>query len=126
MQDLKFTTAGDYMNTQFDEDMNYFDRIGSNNDFATRWSIYSDSEYGFTRMSEKSPFTPGTIIRNRCETWGYDTSAVVQGPLWVDVWQACNEVITTAKDDEGNYDHHTFIEGFERLKDGTIGVVTGS
>ena len=111
----------------FEDDMNYFDRIGSQNNFATRWSIYSDDErFGFTRMSTTSPFTPGTVIRNRCDAWGYDTSAVVQGPLWVDVWQACNEVISTAVDTEGNPDHHVFIEGFEQLEDGTIGVVTGS
>ena len=121
MQDLKFTTAGDFMDDQFMKDMDYFTRIGDANQFETRWSIYSDSEYGFTRMNEQSPFTAGTVIRNRCSVWGYDTSAVVGGNgSWVDVWQACDKVIRDADD------HHIFVEGFERLEDGTIGVVTGS
>lgn len=122
MQDLKFTTAGDYMNNQFDKDMDYFNRIADTNGFETRWSIYSDDEtFGFTRMNEKSPFSAGTVIRNRCDVWGYDTSATVGGNgSWVDVWQACDKVIKEAND------HHIYIEGFERLEDGTIGVVTGS
>lgn len=130
MQDLKFTTAEDYMNenSQFAKDMDYFDGIASKNFFNTRWSIYSDDEtFGFTRMSDKSPFSAGTVIRNRCEVWGYDNSAVVGGNgSWVDVWAACNEAILNAVDSDGNHDHHIFIEGFELLKDGTIGVVTGS
>ena len=112
----------------FTKDMDYFDGIASKNFFNTRWSIYSDDEtFGFTRMSDQSPFTAGTIIRNRCEVWGYDHSAVVGGNgSWVDVWAACNEAILNATDSDGNHDHHIFIEGFERLEDGTIGVVTGS
>lgn len=128
MQDLKFTTAGDYMDDQFTKDMDYFDGIASKNNFNTRWSIYSDDEtFGFTRMSDPSPFSAGTVIRNRCEAWGYDHSAVVGGNgSWVDVWEACNEAILNAVDSDGNHDFHIFIEGFEKLKDGTIGVVTGS
>lgn len=104
----------------FDADLEYFNRIGEQNGFDTRWSIYSDDpDYGFTRMNSVSPFSEGTVIRNKCDVWGYDTSAVVKGPLWIDVWEACNKVITEADD------HHIFIEGFELERDG-VHIVTGS
>ena len=116
---------------KFEEQMDYHDTYGGGCGFVTRWSIYEgDSIFGVKyngRMGEKSPFTPGTVIRNHCKVWGYDTSVVIGGKgLWCDVWLACDSAIRNAVDDEGNRDHHVFIEGFERMENGEYRIITGS
>jgi hypothetical protein len=107
----------------FDLEMDYFDTYGKGCGFKTRWSLFDKG----IKFGELSEFAPGTVITNRCGVWGYDTEAVVGGRgTWGDVWLACDSAIRNARDDEGNPDHHVFIEGFERNKDGTWNVVTGS
>ena len=98
-------------------DMEYFSAIADQNRFTTRWSIYEEG----ICVADASPYSAGTVIRNRCKVWGYDTHATVEGNgSWMDVWAACEKVITEAGD------HHVYIEGFEQLADGTINVMTGS
>lgn len=116
---------------KFEQQMDYHDTFGKKMSLVTRWSIYEgDLAFGVTydgRLSDKSPFVPGTLIHNRCESWGYRTVAVVGGNgLWSDVWVACDNAIRNAIDDEGNTDHHVFIEGFERMDSGDYRVITGS
>lgn len=116
---------------KFEEQMDYHDRWSERMGFVSRWSIYDGDDIFGVRyegsLTKKSPFVPGTIIRNHCKVWGYDTSAVVGGEgTWGDVWVACDSVIRNATNDEGNRDHHVFIEGFERMEGVGYRVITGS
>jgi hypothetical protein len=116
---------------KFEEQMDYHDNFGNKMSLMSRWSIYEGDDVFGVRyegsLKKKSPFVPGTVIRNQCKVWGYDTSAVVGGEgTWADLWLACDSVIRNATDEEGNRDHHVFIEGFERMDSGEYRVITGS
>ena len=133
-EELKFEAEYENMSAedrQMINEIEYHSTYGKGCGFETRWSISKGKDvFGVIyegKMGLPSPFVPGTVITNRCKTWGYDTSAVVGGKgLWCDVWLACDSAIRNAVDDEGNKDHHVFIERFERNSDGSFNIVTGS
>ena len=115
--------AKQQLKLEFEKEMEYFDDYGRTHGFRTNWSMYHQG----IEFDQPSPYAPGTLITNRCNTWCYDTEAVVGGTgTWGDVWVACDSVIRNARDDQGNPDHHIFIEGFEKNSDGSWNVITGS
>lgn len=80
--------------------------------FVTDWSLFDVMDY--TRMGDKHPYDIPMTIRNYSPVWGYRTEVVVVGKRWLDIWQACDALIRNAKTDDGEHDHHRFIESLVR------------
>ena len=118
---------------KFFEQMDYYKKHQDHYGLKTIWSMYEDNTFGGTgdpiHLGRLSPIPAGAWIPNKCEVWGDAAEAVVGGTgTWQDVWIAADAAIRNSKDDDGNYDHHLFIEGFEKVpgKPGVWQVVTGS
>lgn len=116
---------------KFFEQMDYYKKHQDHYGLKTVWSMYEDDTFGGTGepiwLGKPSPIPQGSLIQNKCSVWGYDCEAVVGGTgTWQDVWIACDAAIRNARNDEGNPDHHIYIEGFERVEPGVWRVVTGS
>ena len=107
---------------EFMTEMNYFDTYGNGCGFETRLSISGEN----IQMGNEHPFKTPMVIQNKCDVWGYDASAICTGKTWGDIWQACDTVIRNSYDNEGNQDHHIFIEDLESVGDGVWDLVTGS
>lgn len=118
MNDLKFTTAGDYMENRdtFTEQMDYHTEYGKTFGADTVWSIYDEG----IMFDEEHPFGDDVVIRHKCDVIPYDVKVPVRGKTWGDVWKAADEAIVESSDK-----HHIFIEGFE-IKGKELGLVTGS
>ena len=118
-------------NQDFAKEQDYLQTYANRMNLCTVWSLSKgDNVFGVIyngKMSEASPFVPGTVITNLCKAWGYNASAVVGGQgRWCDVWVACDSVIRNAQDDQGKKDFHIYIEGFDRNENGSFNVVSGS
>ena len=99
-----------------DAEFNAYNTFQEANGLWAIWSIYG------IKLDDPSFFNVGDVIRNQCDYYGYNVQSVVEGTgKWSDVYKACNRVIV----DSGDHDH-AFIEGFRRLEDGSLKVITGS
>lgn len=110
------------MTKTFEQEMDYFNNYKDANGFEAVFSMYDEGIEFDKPHNIKTPL----VIRNKCDVWGYDTSAVCTGKTWGDIYQACDTVIRNAVDNEGNKDHHIFIENLEVQDDGSWKLVTGS
>lgn len=80
-------------------------RIAELNDLHhTVWSIYDMESF-----SDLSPVYPGCTLIS--EYNGDDTSVIVKGSTWLDLWIATNELVKKNPDAHGN---HIFIEGYKQ------------
>lgn len=119
MNDLKFTTAGDYMENRdtFTEQMDYHTEYGKTFGADTVWSIYDEG----IMFDDDHPFGKGVVIRHKSDFIPYDVKVPVRGKTWGDIWKAADEAIVESGDK-----HHIFIEGFENNGMGELTVFTGS
>lgn len=104
--------------TDFDRKNKMYDQIGRLNNFRSVWSIYS--------VADMEQTAPGL---DTCTTLKHDNNFEkdVAVPLkagsktWFDLWQAADKAIRESGDL-----HHLFIEGFVKIDDNTVRLVTGS
>jgi hypothetical protein len=110
------------MKKTFEQELNYFRSYKEENKFVAVWSVFDEGIEFDKPHGVKTPM----VIRNKCDFWGYDTTAVCTGKTWGDIYQACDAVIRNAVDSEGKLDFHIYIENLNVQDDGTWLLTTGS
>ncbi len=70
------------------------------------WSMYEVADF-----QDTSPVPTGAKLRSYYS--GNDFTVTVEGPSWLDLWNASDKLICSTKDMHGN---HVFIENFHKVK----------
>jgi len=91
----------------FDRNNEMYNRVAKLNDFNhSIWSIYE-----IDSLEETSSVPEGSSLRS----WysGKDITVKVEGPTWLDLWKATDQLIKMTKDLHGD---HVFIEQYYKAK----------
>lgn len=70
------------------------------------WSMYEVADF-----EDQSPVPVGAKLRSYYS--GNDFTVTVEGPTWLDLWNATDKLICSTKDLHGD---HVFIENFRKVK----------
>lgn len=80
------------------------------------WSMYEVADF-----EDQSPVPEGAKLRSYYS--GKDYSVTVEGPTWLDLWNATDKLICSTEHLHGD---HIFIENFRKVKDNLFEVSLGS
>jgi hypothetical protein len=100
----------------WDQAYTMFERIRALNNFNySIWSIYE-----VENMTLPSCVPAGSKLKS----FYTDSTVVVEGQTWLDLWKATNDLIKQSSDEHGG---HVFIEAFRKTNtDGVYEVILGS
>lgn len=104
--------------------IDYYGGCADEHGFSSRWSMWEDPTGQLDRvwMSALHPYAEGTVIEYDATMGNGEIHCVeIAGPLWIDVWRACDQAIKMSGDD-----HHIFIEQLRATADGVLALITGS
>lgn len=111
-------------NRRMDELIDYYRGYADEYGFQSVWSMWEDptsTHWSRVWMESPHPYGEDTVIEYDATMGNGKTyKVVVNGPLWIDVWKACELLIELSTDT-----HHRYIEDL-RERDGVLVLVTGS
>lgn len=103
--------------------IDYYGGCAREHGFSSAWSMWEDPEGQQDRvwMISDHPYGEDTVIEYDASMGNGKTYQVtIEGPLWIDVWKACEKLIELSTDS-----HHRYIEDL-RERDGVLVLITGS